>query len=61
MENEKLEQVIAMAAGTQAQGKLQSTDRQRRMTCYGEKGKKPGSSGGNICLAYNGNEDVDPG
>lgn len=58
VENEKLEQVI-MAA--ERKHKEIAARTAKALTCYGEKGKKAGSGGGNICLAYNGNEDVDPG
>ena len=49
VENEKLEQVI-MAA-----------ERKHKEIAARRKRKEAGSGGGNICLAYNGNEDVDPG
>lgn len=58
VENEKLEQVI-MAA--ERKHKEIAARTAKALTCYGEKGKKPGAAAGNICLAYNGNEDVDPG
>ena len=44
---------------TQAQGNC-STDSKGADMLW-RKRKEAGSSGGNICLAYNGNEDVDPG